>query len=727
VASTIADTFKLSALRVVDLKEAVCNYLHEKALLLLLDNFEHVLEAADLVAEILATAPGVQVLATSRERLRLRAERVYELGGLPFPMDAARADADAFDAVRLFVACVRHSHPQYTLDAADTVAAAQICRLAAGMPLGIELAAAWAPALPVAAIAGELAASLDLLETTLRDVPQRHRSARIVFEHSWELLSAEERALFGQLSVFRGGFTFQAAQHIAGATLSMLARLVDKSLVRTERDGRYDMHELLRQFAAEKLGADPGAEERTRERHSAFYLEWLRRKDPELKGRQQLTALDEVEREFENVRCAWQWALRSGQWECLRKSSVALSFFMAIRSRQLEAIALLKQVVDAAAAAETSAEELTHRQGLAAYALTTQSWFFFRLGQFDKQVGCLERSRAVVQRYGTPYEIATHCHFYASTRASSASARALFERSLAILREIEATWDVAFVIRSMGDFAFGRGETLEARRHYEESLALWRASGELQGTAVALLNLGRAAYTLGNYDEGRRLLQESLAMQQAVGAKVRIAECLEMLGEIAYAQGQFAEAEAYFRQQLAIVPDLGYRELLSWSYSRLGTAVLAQERLSEAATLLAEALVIAQGCGDPRGGSRAHTELGYLALRQGALNTARRHWRTAIEMAWRVQDRPHLLVTLDALMGLATLIIQAGDVERAVELLTLARSAARIDRRTESKAEQLLAEQEARLPAARFAAAQTRGRALELGTTVAAMLAEDGA
>jgi transcriptional regulator with XRE-family HTH domain len=164
VVSAIADTFKLSALRVVDLKEAVRNYLREKALLLLLDNFEHVLEAAELVAEILAAAPGVQVLITSRERLHLRAERVYEVGGLPFPLNAVRADVDSFDALRMFVACVRHTHPQYRLDPADMVSVAQICRLAAGMPLGIELAAAWVPTLPVAAIAAELAASLDLLE-----------------------------------------------------------------------------------------------------------------------------------------------------------------------------------------------------------------------------------------------------------------------------------------------------------------------------------------------------------------------------------------------------------------------------------------------------------------------------------------------------------------------------------------------------------------------------------
>jgi len=345
VVSAIADTFKLSGLGMADPKEALGNYLREKALLLVLDNFEHVLNAADLVADILTSAPGVQILATSRERLRLRVERVYEVGGLPFPLDADLADADTFDAVRMFVACVRHTHPQYTLSAADMPAVTQICRLAAGMPLGIELAAAWVPALPVAAIAAELATSLDLLETTMRDVPQRHRSARAVFEHSWELLTAEEQALFKQLSVFRGGFTFQAAQQVASAKLGTMARLVDKSLVRTERDGRYDMHELLRQFAVEKLGADPGAEERTRERHSRFYLELLQRKEPELKGPQQLNALDELEREFENARDACSWALQRGQWEGLRKSSVALTYFMAGRSRHLEAIALLQHVL----------------------------------------------------------------------------------------------------------------------------------------------------------------------------------------------------------------------------------------------------------------------------------------------------------------------------------------------------------------------------------------------
>jgi tetratricopeptide (TPR) repeat protein len=197
-----------------------------------------------------------------------------------------------------------------------------------------------------------------------------------------------------------------------------------------------------------------------------------------------------------------------------------------------------------------------------------------------------------------------------------------------------------------------------------------------------------------------------------------------VLGEIACAQGQFAEAEAHVRQELAIWHEFGNRALLARSISRLGAAILAQNRLSDAAGLLAEALAIAEGCGDSHGISRARKELGYLALRQGALEMARRHWRTAVDLAWRVRDRPHLLVALDALIGLTTLMAQVGDVERSVELLTLVRPAATIDRRTESKAERLLAELESRLSPDCFAAAQARGRALQLDATVAAVVAE---
>ena len=318
----------------------------------------------------------------------------------------------------------------------------------------------------------------------------------------------------------------------------------------------------------------------------------LQRKEPELKGPRQLTALDELEREFENVRSACDWAPQCGQWERLRTSLFAFFFFTIVRSRHREAITLFQHIVDTAAATESSAEESAERQGLAAYALTMQSYFFGWLSQVDKRNSCFERSRADVERYGTPYEIAIHCHLYAFTRADPEEARALFERSLAILRKIGDIWQAAYVIRGMGLFAFALGQTREAKRHFEESLSFFRASGNVHGTSEALLDVGRVAYTLGNYDDGQRLLQESLAIQQAVGLTAIIAEYLEVLSEIAYAQGRFADAEAHVLQELAIWHEFGNRALLSRSFSRLGAAVLAQDRLGDAAKLLAEALAI---------------------------------------------------------------------------------------------------------------------------------------
>jgi tetratricopeptide (TPR) repeat protein len=585
--------------------------------------------------------------------------------------------------------------------------------------------------LPAEAIAAEIETSVDFLATTMRDVPARHRSVRAVFDHSWNLLTEEERAAFRRLSVFRGGFTRQAAEQVAGAGLGALARLLDKSLLQADASGRYSVHELLRQFAEEQLSADTETERRTYERHSDFFLEFLQRKDPELRSRQQLAAMTEIDREFENVRGAWNWALQRGRWERLRQAITALNYFMEVRSRHQEAIGLFQRVVDTVERAEhgleqaeSNPEEIAQRQGLAAVALTVQSWFFFRLLQFEKQRSCLERSHAAIRQFGKPTEIAFHNYCYALCCPDPEEAQALFEESLATFRAIGSKWGESFVINGMGYFAFGRGRPLEARQLCQEALAYRREIGDAAGMSMALLILCRVAYMLGDYEEGRGLLQESLALQQTVNSKIVVVDCFNLLGQIAYAQGQLEEAEAHFRQELAIVRDLGHREFQSWCLSRLGAAVLAQGRQADAAGLLAEGLALAESSGDPQGMAYTHNQLGELAFKQGARDTARQHWRAALEMARRMQGREQLLVILNALMGLATLLTAEGAAERAIELLTLVRRAATIDRRTETKVEQQLAGLEASLPAGQFTAAQARGRARELEATLAEILAE---
>ena len=236
-------------------------------MLLVLDNFEHLLSSPggngsgrDLVLEMVRTAPRLKLLVTSRERLNLQAEWLLTLHGLPYPPAETAFGEETFEAVELFAQGAQRVRPEFSLSA-EWPEVVRICRLLDGMPLGIELAATWVSMMPCAEIVQELSRGLDLLSTTLHDVPARHRSLEAVFDHSWQLLSEAERAVFKRLSVFRGGFDRQAAEQVAGASLSTLAALVNKSLLRVVSPGRYDMLEPLKQYAAAKLAETPAEDE----------------------------------------------------------------------------------------------------------------------------------------------------------------------------------------------------------------------------------------------------------------------------------------------------------------------------------------------------------------------------------------------------------------------------------------------------------------------------------
>ena len=258
-------------------QQQLIDYLRQKEMLLLFDNFEHLLDGVEFVANILQLASNVQILVTSRERLHLRTEQVYPIEGLEFPDWETPEDAETYTAVQLFLQSARRNQPDFALqDKDDLTYLARICRTVAGMPLALELAASWVDMLPLSEIADELQQGLDFLETDMRDMPERHRSIRAAIDYSWQKLDEKERDIFAKLSVFRGDFTREAAKALADANLRQLARLVSKSLLQGGggKDGRYQIHELLRQYGAEKL-EDSGEETAVRERHSYYYCQFL--------------------------------------------------------------------------------------------------------------------------------------------------------------------------------------------------------------------------------------------------------------------------------------------------------------------------------------------------------------------------------------------------------------------------------------------------------------------
>ncbi|RPI24995.1 MAG: tetratricopeptide repeat protein, partial [Chloroflexota bacterium] len=312
IADTIGFTFYGRSARgetVQDPKLQLLEYLREKKMLLVMDNFEHLLDSAELLAKIAAAAPMVKFLVTSRERLNLPGEWVLDIQGMSYPDDGPSEAWEAYPAVELFLQSARRAQANFVLANSDRLHINRICQLVDGMPLGIELAAAWVKMMSCQEIAQEIEKSLDFLMTSLRGVPERHRSIRAVFEHSWNLMSEGEREALRRLSVFRCGFQREAAGRVAEATLARLSALTDKSILRRGPSGRWDLHEVLKQYAAAKLDETPAEKTDTNQRHSEYYLGLLGQLNGKLRGPAAREAIEQIEEEYENIRLAWSWAV----------------------------------------------------------------------------------------------------------------------------------------------------------------------------------------------------------------------------------------------------------------------------------------------------------------------------------------------------------------------------------------------------------------------------------
>ncbi|MDQ3396908.1 MAG: AAA family ATPase, partial [Deinococcota bacterium] len=292
-----------------------------RRVLLVLDNFEHLMPASRLLPELLKACPNLTLIVTSRERLNLEAEWVLPLAGLPVPGDGVAVDdAQYADALNLFIQRAKRARLSFSLMDSDLPHALTICRLVEGYPLGLELAAAWVKLLSLAEIARELETGLYSLSTSLQDVCERHGSIRAVFEHSWKLLNVTEQAVLRKLAVFKGGFKREDAATVAGATLSILAKLVDKSLLRVLPGGRYDQHALLHQFTAAKLAEHPEEQQAVQKEHAACYFRFLEAQGKEVRGSKGKTALVALDEEFENIRVAWRQAVSDHDTEKLQKA-----------------------------------------------------------------------------------------------------------------------------------------------------------------------------------------------------------------------------------------------------------------------------------------------------------------------------------------------------------------------------------------------------------------------
>jgi predicted ATPase len=523
-----------------------CDLLSSQVLLVL-DNFEQLLPGAPLLAELLSGCAQLKLLVTSRQRLHLEAEQAYLLEGLSYPPvqapsgSQATADQAAWhDSLLLFEERARRSQPDFRLTEADLPPALAICRLTRGLPLGLELAAAWVRLLPVADIARELEHDLDFLTATGSDRQGRQVSLRATFEHSWRLLDLREQRALRQLSVFPGSFSRDAAAQVADAGITLLAALVDKSLLQVSAAGRFERHPLLRQFTQEKLLAEPREAALAWARYGAYFTALAAQAEEGLKGAGQVLWLERLEAEHDNLRAlllrgSLPGATAAEAVQALQVSAALWQFWL-IHGHLTEGRSWYDRLLAAAlpAAAADRARALSGA-GVLAFA------------QDDHAASHAYHAEALELREQAGLELAAARSLYnlgsiAAAQDDLVAAQPFFERSLQVFREHGDAWAVAMALTNVAMLALQLGDLPQARRLHEESLQHRRELGDLHGTSGALRNLASVLLEQGDCRSARSLLLEALRISDELGDLAGLAASFAALAALDAADGRPARA-----------------------------------------------------------------------------------------------------------------------------------------------------------------------------------------
>ncbi|MFL7839524.1 MAG: ATP-binding protein [Candidatus Promineifilaceae bacterium] len=552
------------------LKDQILDYLCNKHMLLILDNFEQFTEEKALLAEMLANTTRLSILITSREVLNLHEEQIFPLSGLTLPISVDADELLQADAPRLFLQSARRQLPEFTLYENDFEPLSQICNLVEGLPLAIEMAAGWSNKISLGQIAIQLRRSLAFLQMEDGIIPDGHKSITAVFDTTWQQLDKQEQRAFMTLAVFRGGFTLHAVQKIVGIPFTALSQLVSKSLLKFDRKvDRYQMHELLRQYAAMRLAHDRREEFAILVKHAAYYNLLLCEKENDLKGAGQDAALVEIEADLANIRKAWRTAAATGRADLLLGAIDSLLLYYKFRF-------LPDQFVNACQVARKNYKE-------SGVDFTT-----------------MQSKRILVKL--TAMQSAPYVH------ATVGSDYLAAQQSLKVLEQCQSDFqelasagedvckEQAFVAMRMGTQLLNL-EPARATPLLEESLALYRQLGDRWGQSEALLYLSSARLRLQGYQIARPLWEESLAIKREEGDRRGMAESLAMLGMRAMSHNKTADAQRYAQECYDTYCRISDRASLAEANWNYGVIMAWSGQYTEAKTSLWEAEELYIGLG----------------------------------------------------------------------------------------------------------------------------------
>jgi predicted ATPase/DNA-binding SARP family transcriptional activator/Tfp pilus assembly protein PilF len=607
-------------------------FLREKKIFLVLDNFEHLLDGATVIGDLLAHAPQLNVLATSREKLNLQGETLYDLQGLLVPpLEHSRNGVAKYSAVQLFLECAKRANPKFKLIEESKPQICRICDLVAGMPLAIELAAAWLQTISLDEIAEEIEKSIAFLETNLRDVPARHRSIQVVFESTWERLSEREQVVFMNLSVFRGGFTREASQEVARASISDLMRMLNKSLIYRQPSGRYEVHELLRQFGEQRL-VENGEADQIYKHHLSFLLTLTEHAEPELRGSDAESWIHRIESEHDNVKAALTRALDGIDIEIGAQLAGAMGIFWELRSFFTEGRIWFDQF-------------LSHREELPsainAKILYWHGFLAIRQGDFAEAQELLDMSIELYQQIEDSQQIARLYYTLAGLNVEKADFDACTryaERALECFRELQDKVGVADSLNMLGIVARNQSRYESANETLEESVALFGELGNLNRSAAAMSNLGFVKTRLGLYQEAHDILEESLEIDRKFGNTNRMLNTMTNMGVLMRAQSDTSGSLKIYEEILQLADDLGNKYVMANVLQNMGEVNLSMGNLDVAESLTERSLQLARDTGSKKVEALALCNLGFIRFEQGILEESAQLFQESIVLRKDFKD-----------------------------------------------------------------------------------------
>lgn len=638
------------------------NYLKEKEMLLIMDNFEHIINGAEIVSQILRNTKKIKFLITSREVLKIQGEWIYELKGLEYP--GKEEKFEEYDGVKLFIEVARRVKPDFIPSEEDRKWVTKICQIVQGLPLAIEIASAWIKMLSCREIVEEIQKNIDFLSSSLIDIPDRHRSLRAVFDYSWKLLNEDEKKAISCLSVFKGGWTKESAEKVAGVNLVSLLSLINKSLIKKE-NSRYNMLDLTMKYAEEKLKENYEGYKSITQKYANYYADFINEKKMYMKKPEQKEKFEKpVLKEIENIREAWKYAIENKLLNEIGKFVEPLFFFYEEKARYQEGKLIFEM-------AENGLRDLKNKEGIILYSeiLARLGSFYSSMGFYKEAEVCFEEALKIFKKFNLEKKIAMvysefgGISFYLQDYER---AEVFFKKALEIAKKLNDKYNISGFINNIGVVYLQTKKYDSAKELFEKSLEICKELNYKKGIAIGFGNLGLIFHYKGRYEKAEEFLKKSLEIEIELENRPGVANTCHNLGLNYKYMGNYNKAKEYYEKALEIRKEIGDRMGISISLNNLANLNLAQENYKEAKEMFLKALEITREMDDKIGETHYLWHIAEVFIREKKPEQLVNYLLETLKKAIQLDARFYIK---HGLLSSADFFIMKGDYETALKIL----------------------------------------------------------